>query len=243
MKLVGALQFTGKTDNMVFYYLNGQIVGRAIGYIHPKLFTESENYENLRHSQSEFSALSSATTLIRNTFIRELAGRKLPENRLQDRMMSFASDILKTDITHPHGERRIQQGDMSLWKGFNFNIHAPLKDILLYPWSFKADAATGLYEIAIPSVKLKAPAAATHFEITLIGALLDFPNKKAFKQTETSGKLPLTKKLKDIHLSLCLKPESPLVPMVCLGISFYQQTTQGFTMIRTQESITMEVIA
>jgi hypothetical protein len=97
------------------------------------------------------------------------------DKRVVSRLTTDLLKVVKTDATNDRGLRTIEDGDMSLLQGFEFNTNSKLGATLFTPAVNAFDLTTGDATISIAgfalTVRIAAPAGTTHFKV-VTGALL-----------------------------------------------------------------------
>jgi hypothetical protein len=182
-------------------------------------------FERTRENAAEFGTAGKSVKLLKAAF-RDLlivAGDATINGRLQKEAMR----ILHTDPASDRGRRSVGKGDITMLKGFNFNGRNGLDQTLFTRHELQIDRATGKVTVTIPEfvprVRIQASPKATHFQIVVAAAAVDFENG-TYEQVvqETDLLLWDRNKTNPLLLSLQLSPASKLPIMVGIGVNFEQ---------------------
>jgi len=136
--------------------------------------------------------------------------------------------VIKTDKKSARGLRNVLDGNLELFKGFEFNENGKLSNTLIAPHTSAINRETGEMKITIPSFipegMISAPPAATHFRLISGGSALDFENKKPEVSLDSTEEFPLNNvATREIVLNTKVPPNSTHTLFLALGIEFYQE--------------------
>lgn len=182
-------------------------------------------YTAVRHHQSEFGACTKAAKLLRDCLMPVIEGSL--DNRLSPRLNKLMHTVKNLDARSKPGKRRVSQGfeleeGRQLLKGFQFNIHCSLEQLLRRPYTL----ARKQQEIRLvglqPKRHLRFPKGATHAVLQIGLAQLDFDGKRTvFK--EDSLVLPLTGAIGDHRVSVKTKDLQKGLKVLVLKLAFLQE--------------------
>jgi hypothetical protein len=143
------------------------------------------------------------------------------------RLSKTMSQVIKSDMVNPRGQRTVATGDLQLLKGFEFNGGATLGRTLYAPYTVSIDRAAGNVSISIPSFlpnsAVIVPQGATHFELIAGVAVINFPEQSFESAGTQSAQIAWdANATAQTTLSLSISKGSTLPVFVALGIQFYQ---------------------
>lgn len=132
------------------------------------------------------------------------------------------------DSTNARGKRTIQDGDLSLLKGFEFNTNGKLGATLYAAYSSTYDRAAGDVTVDItafaPTIRVAAPSGTTHFKVATGAAELDFANEISAFESDETAVLPYNSAMgAAINLATTVTAASTKPVVIILGIEFYQE--------------------
>ena len=224
-KQKGIIKLKGTIDDISFYKTADGHMARAKGGVDRNKILNDPAFQRTRENNSEFGTAGKGGKLIR-TSIRHLmqnAKDRLVVGRLVKKLLA----IVKTDPIHDRGLRTIEDGDMQILHGFDFNGNAPLGTTLYNAFALTYNRATGDATANIdaysPSIRIDAPSGTTHFKLSLGAVELDFQGMQFVFAVDDSGILPYNPvELPASVLSVSL-PAASLLPVIqVVGVEFYQ---------------------
>lgn len=221
----GIVQITGGVGNLSFYKTkeDGYLVRKKSGVSRRRIMNDPA-YARTRENIAEFRRGAQATKLVRRAFISFI--QSAADNRVTSRLTSVMMKIIKKDAVNCGGERRVTNDQVALLQGFEFNKHAALEKTFRAPFSASIDRASGAMVVDIPAFSpdlISAPAGATHFRLTALGAAIDFENGTYSTVKSKSSDIPVDGKTHEgLRLTETIAPGSSSPLFLVFGIEFLQ---------------------
>ena len=136
--------------------------------------------------------------------------------------------VVKSDASNDRGLRTIENGDLNLLRGFEFNANGKLGATLFSPFKNAFDRVSGDANVNIspfsPKIRIAAPKGTTHFKIVMGAAALDFETEASVFESDETAILPYDAadtSVIDLNVSLTPNTKDPVIQV--LGIEFYQE--------------------
>lgn len=150
------------------------------------------------------------------------------DRRVVSRLTKDLVAIVKTDTTNERGLRTLQDGDLNLLEGFEFNLNGKLGATLYAPFTKAFDRVSGDATLNLdsfsPTLRIAAPTGTTHFKVVMGAAELDFENETSTFENDETAILPYTAAdTAAIALTASLTANSTLPVVQVLGVEFYQE--------------------
>lgn len=176
-KLNGLLKFEGTLENLTFYKsADGHLV-RTKGGVSKNRIMNDPAFVRTRENGAEFGRIASSGKLLRNALGPLLV--KAKDGKLTSRLVKVMGQIKNMDTQSARGLRNVAQGlnDVNaklLLKGFDFNVKAPLGNVLNA--AVGVDALTGEVSLASfnPMEQMRTAEGATHFSMQVGFLNLDY---------------------------------------------------------------------
>jgi len=183
-------------------------------------------FQRTRENGSEFGRAGKGGKLIRNAIRLLLQNAK--DKRVTSRLTKDLVAVVKSDLINERGARTIQDGDLGLINGFDFNIRGKLGTTLFAPFIVAFDRITGNVTADLaafsPIVRIAAPGGTTHFKVVMGAAELDFVNESFVFEMDDSRILPYSAPdTLPLNLAGVLTPNSTLPVLEVMGVEFYQE--------------------
>ena len=204
---------------------NGRISQKPQG--NKAAFAAAPSRARTRENASEFGTAASAGKLIR-TALRTLISTA-SDSLMVSRLTQKTRAIVGMDKTNDRGARVMDKDNALELVGFDFNASASLGQVFF--GAYTAAAAGADLTIGLPSLNgltdVAAPSGATHFELLLGSAAINFETG-AIAQGVVAvplGSLPLNGPVlvnQTIKASLAAAPTADDVVIGVLGVNFYQ---------------------
>jgi len=224
-KLKGQLPLTGTIQNITFAETSDGIIAKSKSSLNRRRLTEDASFERTREQNRELAGTTGAGKLIRQAFERTVF---LNQDRSDvNRLTSRLTKVMKSDRTNGRGMRKVSAGILSLMKGFEFNSESMVSQRLLQLPAIGFERATGVlgagWDSFLPDCMLDAPKEATHVQLVLAGALVDFNNKTFHTNHTRSEIIPLRgKPLPELQLTTELPANSADPLIITLGIEWLE---------------------
>lgn len=222
----GIIKLKGTIGDISFYKTTDGHLAREKGGVEKDRIMNDPAFQRTRENGSEFGRAGKGGKLIRNAIRLLLQNAK--DKRVTSRLTKDLVAVVKSDVTNERGERTIEDGDLNLLMGFDFNIRGKLGATLFAPYVVNFDRVTGNVSVDLaafsPIVRIAAPGGTTHFKLVMGAAELDFENEAFVFEMDDSGILPFTAPdTAALNMTGVLTPNSTLPVMEVLGVEFYQE--------------------
>ena len=222
----GIIKLKGTLGDISFYKSADGHLARTKGGVDGNRIANDPAFQRTRENGSEFGRAGKGGKLIRNAIQVLLQNAK--DRRVVARLTKALVAVTKTDTVNERGLRTIQDGDMNLLQGFEFNLNGKLGSTLFTPFTTALDRATGDVEMNLapfsPSLRIAAPGGTTHFKVVTGAAELDFANETStFESAETAIFPYEAAETALIDLVVALPADSVLPILQVVGIEFYQE--------------------
>jgi len=150
------------------------------------------------------------------------------DKRVVSRLTKILVAVTKTDAVNERGERTLQDGDLGLIDGFDFNLNGKLGGTLFAPFAKTFDRVTGEATASIaafsPILRVAASGGTTHFKVVMGATELDFVTENSVFESEETAILPYSAAdTLPILLTATLTANSLFQVVQVLGIEFYQE--------------------
>ncbi|WP_295122563.1 hypothetical protein [uncultured Chitinophaga sp.] len=183
-------------------------------------------FEGSRGSLGDFVAASRSAKLLRNSLRESLL--KVDDRGMYNRLTSTVCKVLKADLRHAAGSRRISDGEPGLLKQFEFNAKSALGTTLLAPHRTTINKLTGEVVVDVASFNASklvyAAPGATHFILHASASTVDFDNMRYHNAYQESALIPVDAMTTgNIQFNMQLPAGSSLPTFVAFGIYFVQQ--------------------
>lgn len=221
----GIIKVKGTLGDITFYKSQDGHLIREKGGIDAKRIKNDPAFARTRENGMEFGAAGKGGQLIRKGLRLLLLNAR--DRRVGARLLKSLMDVLKTDPINDRGQRTIQDGDMSLLKGFDFNNQGKLDTALYSGYQTTFDRTTGALEVTLdaftPQITIEAPQGTTHFQV--VGGVLaaDFAGRAFDQAHDVSGILPWdNEEVAGITLNASIGADSVHPVITVVGVNFYQ---------------------
>ncbi|ETN95767.1 hypothetical protein [Zhouia amylolytica] len=222
----GIIKLKGTMGGITFYKTADGYLAREKGGIEKSRMESDPAFQRTRENGFEFGRAGKGSKLLRMA-LRTLM-RDAKDRRVTSRLLKILVSIVKTDTTNARGQRTVQDGELALLKGFDFNIKGKLNTTLFVPYSTNIDRAAGSMQVQLPaltpSIGIEAPEGTTHFKLIIGLTELDFENETFIFDGNETGILPWNaEEIPATDLSASVTANSTLPLFQVMGISFYQE--------------------
>lgn len=225
-KQTGIIKLKGTIGGISFYKTTDGHLAREKGGPDANRIANGPAFQRTRENGSEFGRAGKGGKLLR------IALRNLMQNasdkRVTSRLTKKLVEVVKTDAVNERGLRTVQDGDLSLLGGFEFNINGKLASLLFADYTSTIDrvAGTAVADIPafVPTNDIVAPAGTTHFRLSVGGAEVDFENEAHIFGSEATAILPWDgANIAATTLTAALTTNSALPIVQVIGVEFFQQ--------------------
>ncbi len=225
-KLTGILPIEGTVGNVTFMKTIDGIIARPKGGISAQKIASDPRFQRTRENAAEFGRAGKAAKILL-TALRPAIQRAM-DQRVISRLVKSMMQVIKTDTTNARGDRNVQDGSLTLIKGFECNKKAALGASFYAPYTTTIDRVTGELEVMVPPYvptdSVKVPEGATHFRIIAAAVEVNFGTEVALLNKQISGYVPFDNVATTaLTLTCTLTPNSTDRLILALGIEYYQQ--------------------
>jgi hypothetical protein len=222
----GIIKLKGTIGGITFYKTSDGDLAREKGGVDASRIANDPAFQRTRENGSEFGAAGKGGKIVRNAIRILLQNAK--DKRVVSRLTTNLLKVVKTDSVNDRGSRTIQDGNMSLIQGFEFNTNGKLGSTLFTPSLNAFDRVSGEATVSIaafvPTVRIAAPNGTTHFKVVTGVAELDFDAETSTFENDETSILPYdSATTAAIDLSATITANSALPVIQILGIEFYQE--------------------
>jgi len=225
-KQTGIIKLKGTIGGISFYKTSDGHLAREKGGVDKNRIQNDPAFQRTRENGSEFGRAGKGGKVLRNAIRLLLQNAK--DKRVVSRLTKTLVAVTKTDVVNERGLRTLQDGDLGLLEGFEFNLNGKLGATLFAPFTKAFDRVTGESTLDLvafsPVVRISAPAGSTHFKIVMGAAELDFENETSTFESDATAILPYTAAdTAAIALSATITANSTLQVAQVIGVEFYQE--------------------
>ena len=225
-KQTGIIKLKGTIGDISFYKSADGHLARYKGGVDANRIANDPAFQRTRENGSEFGRAGKGGKVIRNA-IRVLL-QHAKDRRVVSRLTKVLVAITKTDTANARGLRTIEDGDMNLLQGFEFNANGKLGATLFAPYATTYDRVTGDVGVDIaafaPTVRIAAPGGTTHYKLVMGAVELDFANEASVFENAETAILPYdSADTAAINLTVALTANSVLPVLQIIGVEFYQE--------------------
>jgi len=222
----GIIKFKGTIGGISFYKTSDGHLAREKGGVDANRIANDPAFQRTRENGSEFGAAGKGGKVLRDAIRNLLIQAK--DKRVVSRLTTHLLKVVKTDTTNTRGLRTVQDGDLSLLKGFNFNKRGKLRSTLHANKTKAFDRVTGEATLSLipfkPTINIAAPVGTTHFKLVMGAAEVDFLNGTSTFATDETAILPYDNAdTAAIDLTASVTANSTLPVFQVIGVSFYQE--------------------
>jgi hypothetical protein len=190
-------------------------------------FKRNPSFASQRAASNEFTTANHAATLLIHS-VAPLVER-IRTRDTQGWILKNMSNVLKTDVINPKGERQVQTGNLVMLQGLEFSKVTSLSTIFPVKTSANINRADGIIRFVIPSFNPKRSIrkipGATHFKIVSAGVEADFSSETSIQHISDSDYLLLNDQpTGDLQLDSAVTPNSGLPLFHIVAIQFYNET-------------------
>ncbi|UMB55357.1 hypothetical protein MKD41_07765 [Lutibacter sp. A64] len=222
----GIIKLKGTIGDISFYKTSDGHLAREKGGVDASRIKNDPAFQRTRENGSEFGRAGKGGKVLRNAIRVLLQNAK--DKRVVSRLTTDLLKVVKTDATNERGLRTIEDGDLSLLKGFDFNTNGKLGATLFAPYTASYDRALGdvVVDIAAfaPAIRIAAPSGTTHFKVVTGAAELDFAGETSAFENDETAVLPYDSTMgAAISLATTVPANSTNPVVIVLGVEFYQE--------------------
>lgn len=226
----GHIKIQGTIDNLTYLKTKDGFEVRKKGGVAPGRIKTDPRFKRTRENLLEFNEAAKSNKLIRNCFAP--VSKNIADKRMMSRLTAALFPVIRSDSQNPRGSRKVQFGNLSLVKGFEFNAGNPFSQAFSEPVTATINRVTGEVNILQPGynpgTNLKSPIEATHYRFLYAAAAIDFERNLYNREisigaTQKLDELPVAAAAKALQL-----PANSSDPVfIMLGIEFFQENEDG----------------
>ena len=237
--LIGTLGIT------TFYKTpDGYFAKRKSGINRQRVLTDP-NFERFRNNMAEFGRAGKAGKLLR-TQTKSLLFNNC-DRILIRRLTRELMRVIKSDPLSRPGDRSLQQGDLSLLKGFEFNPDCLFSVVFSAPYAVAVDSIAGTVSLDfpafVPGENIKSPPGTTHFELTTAASILDFEKGEGITRINKTDMTAIgIGETTSFHLQFALPPGIDHPLFVFCGVNFYEEVNGEMNLISSAESRPLQIV-
>jgi hypothetical protein len=186
---IAQVPVTGTLGDITFYKTteSGFLARMKTDLDAERLRTDPKFAES-RKAYADFGRAGAGAGLLRKTMI--MAGYQLSDTRIISRLTGTLRGIISTDKVHAKGEMQLDDAELERLAGFEWNKHRPFGSLCRFSPAYRIDAATGLMEVDLPELDTRSfdvPEGASHYELIMEGAGVNFREKKGERVVDSTG--------------------------------------------------------
>jgi hypothetical protein len=168
------IKLEGTIGDVTFYKGQNGYNARQKGGVSRSRILNDDAFQRTRENLAEFARAANAGKLLKDAF-RELT-LKARDLRTHNRLYSQSLKVLKTDMLSDRGERKVENGDISLFEGFQFSNNSVLESTVLARFEVTNDDTEVSVTFAPfdPKKYLSYPIGATDFRFFMVGTAVEF---------------------------------------------------------------------
>lgn len=244
-KQKGIIKLKGTMGDVTFYKTKDGYLAREKGGIDKNRIMNDPAFQRTRENGNEFGRAGKAGQLIRKSL--RMLLKQASDNRLISRLLQHLMRIIKSDPINERGKRTVQDGDMSILDGFDFNEKGKLNTVFFNGYTASFDRATGAFNLAvnafIPTETIDAPRGTTHVQIVGGVCALDFIARGADEAHILSPIIAWDQQTQAaLALSVSIAGGSTLPVMTMVGVSFFQEVNGQMYSLRNGSFNSLAVV-
>lgn len=222
----GIIKLKGTLGDISFYKSADGHLAREKGGVDGNRIKNDPAFQRTRENGSEFGRAGKGGKVLRDSI--RLLLQNVTDKRVTPNLQKQLMKVIKADSTNDRGLRTIQDGNMELLQGFDFNSKAKLGRTLYASFLNTVDRVAGEGDVEVdpfvPLTMVDAPGGTTHFKIVTGLAELDFVEENSVFDSDESSILPWdSSETAAISLSTAVTAASTLPLIQVIGVEFYQE--------------------
>ena len=176
----GIIKLQGTIGDVSFYKSQDGFLARQKGGVDKERIKNDPAFQRTRENGSEFGRAGKAGRMLRTAL--RLMVQNASDSKVASRLTKEMLKVVKSDETNVRGARKVNEGDLSLLEGFDFNVNGKLSATLYSQYGITFDRAAGTTSIDfadfIPANTIAFPSGATHMKLLAGVAEIDFVNER-----------------------------------------------------------------
>lgn len=245
-KLKSLLKIEGTLDDLTFYKTKDGHMVRTKGGVSADRIANDPKFKRTRENGQEFAHAAAAGKLLRHA-IRPLM-KIASDGRVVSRLLKAMAQIKNLDTQSERGLRSVGIGiqspeGMSILKGFDFNIEAPLASVLHANYEVDSKSAAILIPAFDPAADITQPGGATHVQFSGTVSLIDFTEKMVHVSSIARQMVGLNSPDSNVGLKLENVPTGNGQFLYFLCIEFFQELNGKMYPIQNGSMNALSIIA
>ena len=228
----GPFKIKGTLGDTTFAETKNGFTARNKSRVPRDLLDKGRMFEKFRHNKTEFTRCLAAVKLMRHAFEEQVALGK--DSRLSNRLQKQMMAVVKSDTTTgtERGMRTPQNGDLDMFRGFEFNERAQWNTSILTGYSTSLDRVSGKFSLTVepftPRRAANPPEGSDHFRILCACSEVDFAENTKNTVVAQTAFLPIDATLLTLPpIAGNITPNSTKILVLVVGIQF-AQVVNGF---------------
>jgi hypothetical protein len=165
--------------------------------------------------------------------------QNVKDGSIHYRLLKVLMSVITSDATGDKGKRNVNDGDIALLKGFDFNNNSTLGKTLFVGYSTTIDRPSGKVEFSLPDFAplkaVNAPAEATHCKIVMAAATIDFTTEQFVTDEKETALLPLDMNIVPAATLQAIIPANSTSPLfVAAGVQFFMKTNGKYYPLKSK---------
>ena len=221
----GIIKLEGTIGDISFYKSKDGHLARTKGGVEADRIRSDPAFQRTRENGTEFGKAGKAGRLLRTSLRQYL--QNAVDSRMVSRLTQEMLKVIKSDPVNERGERTVLDGDLTLLKGFEFNIGGKLASTFYTSYEATVDRVTGELRIDVPSFSsasaIASPEGATHMRLISAGAVVDFEEEGYQAAASQSDEIELNQIATPLIELVNQLPANVTGPLfLVLGVEFFQ---------------------
>ena len=222
----GIIKLLGTVGDITFYKAKEGFLAREKGGVDKERIMNDPNFQRTRENGEEFGRAGKSGKMLRTAFRSVLLNSS--DSRMVGRLTRDMVKVIQQDQVNERGKRNVNDGDITLVKGFDFNINGKLSTTLYAPYTSSLDRVSGNVSVDlspfVPLNMINAPSGTTHFKIEAASADVNFEDGSFNVSNADTGILPYdATETSAINLATSIPANSSEPIFLVLGVEFYQE--------------------
>jgi len=225
-KQSGTILLRGTIGDITFYQSKDGWLAKKKSSLTKDRINNDAAFKQTRENATEFARACTAGKFLIAPFKPLL---KHTRDRLMfGRLTKLFIQILHSDVKNIRGKRKIEDGELSPLKGFEFNKNACFSDTFHAPYVILFKPIFGDLTVTIPAFSpsntIVSPAGATHFKIWIAAAFINFKTGSHDALVHASNYFSLSiAATAPLFLNMEMTASSQTPLFILMGIEFIQE--------------------
>ncbi|MBD8489174.1 hypothetical protein IFO69_10495 [Echinicola sp. CAU 1574] len=219
------IKLEGTIGDVTFYKGRNGYNARQKGGITKERILKDEKFRRTRENLAEFARAASASKLLKRAFQEIVARAK--DARTHTRVYRQTLKVLKSDLVSDRGKRKVEDGDISLFTGFQFSSASVFESLVFVDHTVQDNGTqfTVTFNPFVPVRYLAKPDGASHFKMFMVAASANFAEQTKQSAIVSSAEYPIDEtEVSDLVLTVDKNQLTGADHFYALGIEFLQET-------------------